>query len=455
MTAGPLRWFVAALAAVASAGCRPGDGASTTTSTTAPTSTTTTTATTSTTTTAIASGGGVDTTSGASTHYQDGASVVASGSVDGALLRKRHKDRISADASPVTLLRGKTALELGQRICEASVPKRPAETPILLKPNLCGFDSMQDAASHEGDDGVRGRTTDPEFVRGVIRCLKARGHTKITIAEGCGFPRDGFEKLVTLSGYGAMSKSEGVAMVAMDDDGTYDVVGEQPGKPLAIRGIEDTPVATLLLPKILAEHLDHGLFISLPKLKVHRFSVVSLGIKGMQGTVMLSDKSPAYQQKWRMHKELNDYLKTGKNEHPDDRAQYVDALTVFGERMAAVLEISAPDVVLVEGAPAEGGDGFQKLVPYAEQVAIGGTNPIAVDKVGSEFLGLWNNEKLGLGLRGHMSSPLIEAAAKRFGFDLDRVTVTGDGADILKSPRPVHFKALAPFGVEINPPRVH
>ena len=33
---------------------------------------------------------------------------------------------------------------------------------------------------------------------------------------------------------------------------------------------------TLLVPKILAEHLDHGLFLSLPKIKAHRYAVVSL-----------------------------------------------------------------------------------------------------------------------------------------------------------------------------------
>ena len=34
-----------------------------------------------------------------------------------------------------------------------------------------------------------------------------------------------------------------------------------------------------------------------------------MAIKGMQGTVMLSDKAPGYKQKWRMHKELSDALK--------------------------------------------------------------------------------------------------------------------------------------------------
>src|SRR4029079_17971880 len=117
-----------------------------------------------------------------------------------------------------------------------------------------------------------------------------------------------WENVARLTGYDVMARDEGVSLVAMDDDGVFDVEGDQPGKPLAVKGIGATHVPTLLLPKILAEHLDHGLFISLPKIKAHRYSVVSLAIKGGQGTVMLSDKSPAYKQKWRMHKELTKYL---------------------------------------------------------------------------------------------------------------------------------------------------
>src|SRR5262249_38734270 len=155
---------------------------------------------------------------------------------------------------------------------------------------------------------VRGRTTDPEFVRGIVQCLKARGHTKITIAEGWGATHADWTRLVRVSGYEKMAEDEGVPLVAMDDDGGFDIPGDQPGKPMRLTGMESTNVPTLLLPKILAEHLEHGMFISAPKIKAHRFGVVSLAIKGMQGTVMLSDASPAFHQKFRMHKELSPAL---------------------------------------------------------------------------------------------------------------------------------------------------
>jgi uncharacterized protein (DUF362 family) len=401
-----------------------------------------------------------DAVSQASAPYDPGPSVIASGAVDGAALRKRHVERLTSDTSPVTVLRGETALDLGKRICEAVVPKRPPETPVLLKPNLCGFDSIKDPDKHKGDDGVHGRSTDVGFTRGVVQCLKARGHKKITIAEGCGISHKHWEDVARITGYDVMAREEGVALVAMDDDGVFDVEGDQPGKPLAIKGIGNTHVPTLLLPKVLAEHLDHGLFLSLPKIKAHRFSVVSLSIKGMQGTVMLSDKSPAYKQKWRMHKELTKYLdlRKGKDEDggtvtpEENRALYVSTLKMFAERMADVLEISTPDAVLAEGAPAMAGDGFQQLRPSAENVAIGGTNPVLVDRVGSAFLGLWNHPTLARELGGHASSPLIEVAAKRYKLDLKDPAVTGDGAALLAAPRPVHFKAMAPFAIDFDPP---
>lgn len=374
--------------------------------------------------------------------------MTISDSVDGAVLRQRHIERLRRDRTPVTLLKGESALELGERICEAIVPRRPKDAPVLVKPNLCGFDSIKDPEKSHGDDGVAGRVTDPDFLRGVVRCLKKRGHTRVTLAEGCGTSHQRWVHTIEVSGYDAMAREEGVPLVAMDDDGVFDVAGGQPGKPLRITGIEHTRVPTLLMPKILAETLEHGLFISVPKLKAHRFSVVSLGIKGMQGTVMRSDASPAYNQKWRMHAELKDYLHALKSGEPEDRAAYVASLEAFAERMVDVLEISLPDVVLVDGAPSVTGDGFQKLRFLPEKIAIGGTNPVAVDRVGAEWLGLYRNVRLGEQLGGHRTSPLIEVAAKRYGIDLAGVRVVGDGVSLLSQPRPVYFSALAPFTIE-------
>src|SRR5258706_3211037 len=244
-----------------------------------------------------------------------------------------------------------------------------------------------------------------------------------------------------------MAREEKVRLVALDDDGVFDVQGDKPGKPLAIRGIEDTGVPTLLIPKILAEHLDHGLFISVPKIKAHRFGVISVGIKGMQGVVMYSDARPAFHQKWRSHRELSAALKATQQRDPDARAAYVRSLEIFAERMTDMLEIAAPDAVLGEGAPAMGGDGFSQQWPVAEHVAIGGTNPIAVDRVAAQFLGLWDSAPLAKELLGHRTSPLIESAAKRFGVNVAATTIIGDGASLLSAPRPYHLQGMGGFAL--------
>lgn len=396
------------------------------------------------------------------TPFDAGPSVMNDAArVDGDALRKRHAARLASDTSPVTVLKGQSPLALGEAICSAVVPWRPKATPILLKPNLCGFDGLRDPDKTKGDDGFVGRTTDVRFTRGVVRCLKKRGHTRITVAEGCGISHQYWKQVAERSGYERMAREEGVALVAMDDDGVYDVEGEKPGLPLRISGLGKTRVPNLLMPKVLAEHLDHGLFISLPKIKTHRFSVTSMAIKGMQGTVMLSDARPAYKQKYRMHRELGTLLKerkaarkaakeSGETLQRDpvaERRAYVATLRVFAERMMDVLELETPDVVLADGAPAMGGDGFWQLFPSSELVAIGGTNPVMVDRVGAALLGLWNHPRLASELGGHRTSPLIEAAAKRFKLDIDEPKLEGNGAALLASGRPTHFRSMDGFAI--------
>ena len=150
---------------------------------------------------------------------------------------------------------------------------------------------------------------------------------------------------------------------------------------------------------------------------------------------MLSDASPAFNQKWRMHKELGDALKLLPKDKAAGTKAYLDSLDVFAERMTDVLEVASPHVVLAEGAPGMGGDGFGKRWPSAENVAIGGTNPILVDRIGAAFLGLWDNADLARELGGHRTSPLLEVAAKRFGVDIAAPVVEGDGAALLATKR--------------------
>jgi uncharacterized protein (DUF362 family) len=384
------------------------------------------------------------------------APSIAADEVDGAALRAKHRAAIKADTSPVTILEGGTPRELGARLCEQVVPKRGPETPVLIKPNLGGFDWFKDPAKNNGDDGIRGRTTDVEFVRGIVQCLKKRGHKAITIAEGWDGSNANWIKITKVSGYDKMADEEHVKLVAMDDDGVFDKQGDRPAEPMRIAGMEKSNVPKLLMPRVLAKHLKDGLFISAPKIKAHRFGVVTMSIKGMQGTVMTSDGSPAMHQKKEMHREISSALSLLQKDREAGMKAYLASLEIFAERMTDVLEIEAPDVVLADGAPMESGDGFGKRWPSKESVAIGGTNPILVDRVGAQMLGLWDNADLAAQLGGHKTSPLIETAAKRFEVDLSEPAVNGNGAALLKTKRPVHFVSMAGWSLhsDDSPPEI-
>ncbi len=375
------------------------------------------------------------------------APVVVKGSVDGAALRKRHLARMKEDHWPVVVVQGADAYSLGKKLCQAVVPKRPADTPVLIKPNICGFHAIKKVGQPGDDDGIAGRITDPAFTRGVIHCLRERGHTAITLAEGCAVPHGSFQKVIALSGYAALAKEEKVPLVGMDDDTVFDAVGDKPGRPLRVTGMEETEVPTLLLPKVLVEHLERGLFLSLPKMKAHRYSVVSAGIKGTQGVVMRSDAFPAHMQKWRMHRELHRYLRLQKEGH-EDRDAYVEGLEKFSRRVLDVMEVAMPDAILVEGAPRMMGDGFDLLLPEENLVAVGGSHPVRVDRVVSRLLGLWEHPTLKRELGGYGGSPLIILAARRWNVGPDD-DVVGDGAALLKQPVKTRFRALAP--IEIGP----
>lgn len=355
--------------------------------------------------------------------------------VDGEALRARTRRRLEEDLSAVVGVRGGSRKELGERLCERVVPRRPEGTPILIRPNIGGFEGD---VTH-GAEALRGHITEVDFVRGVIACLKRRGHTNITVADGWHGTHREWEALIVDSGYAALAKEEGVLVVAMNDDGVFDREGSRPGLPLPISGMEATSVSTLKMPKVLADHLEGGLVIAVPKIKAHRYAVFSLALKGVQGSVLMSDKKPMYRQKWRMHRELSPIW--GK---PAPAAAFVATVETFAKRIADVFEVEAPDVVLAEGTPVSGGDGFHVVQPIADELAIGGTNPILVDRIGAEILGLWANADLARELGGHATSPLLEEAARRFHVSIEAPLVDETVEEILRTARPIHYVSVAP-----------
>jgi hypothetical protein len=163
---------------------------------------------------------------------------------------------------------------------------------------------------------------------------------------------------------------------------------------------------------------------------------------------MYSDGSPAFRQKWRNHRELGAALQAIKRGDANGRALYIKALEKFADRMVDVLELETPDAVLVEGAPAMDGDGFDRLYPRAENMGLGGTNPVLIDRVAAEYLGLWDNAALAQEI-GHLTSPLLEVAAKRYGLDIRELPkLVGEGRAIFDGHAfQPHFHGMAGFDI--------
>jgi uncharacterized protein (DUF362 family) len=366
-----------------------------------------------------------------------------------AAMVERNRARMRRDErAPVHVIRERDAIAAGRRICEAVVPARPANTPVLLKPNLSGFDSMRNGI----DNGVELRTTGIDFLRGVVRCLRARGHREITITDAWS-SADQRERWIRETGLDRLIAEENVRFVGLwedrGEDGTL-----SPMVPAPYPGARHLR-NELLVPRLLARHLQRGLYISIPRMKMHRYAVLSLSIKNTMGTVVLHGAEEPGSRSGRMHAEIGPWLTRWRNEHEDDRDGYIRSLELFAERIADVLEIELPDAVLIDGVPPVGGDGFQLTEPFDDGVAIGSVNPVLADVVAAEWLGYLDNEDLMREIR-HPTSPLIEEAARRFYGSTDvlrDIPITGD-ASFREQPHIAHYRAFPGFEIGTPPRRL-
>ena len=197
------------------------------------------------------------------------------------------------------------------------------EKPILVKPNYID-------ASHPST----GITTDSRVIEGVVKFLKNRGVKKIAIGEGSGFANtfNAFE----VAGVDEMAKKWNVELVDLNKDEFVEV---NPPRPLALKRVK------------IAKTALESTIISVPKLKPHRMTDVTLSIKNMMGVM-----AP----KGSMHRRLNKNI--------------VD--------LASVVK---PNIVVVDGIIA-GEDHETSGSPVEMNLVIAGTDPVAVDAVGAAVM---------------------------------------------------------------------
>lgn len=201
----------------------------------------------------------------------------------------------------------------------------PRDKPILVKPNYLN-------ASHPST----GITTDGRVIEGVVKYLKLHGFNSILIGEGSGFA-DTF-KAFKVAGVDAVAERWNVKLVDLNRDVFIEV---KPRNPMALKRV-----------KIAKTALESAI-ISVPKLKPHRITGVTLSIKNMMG---------AMTPKGSMHTRLS-------------------------RNIADLASIIKPSIAVIDGIIA--GEGHESSGdPVQMDLILAGTDPVAVDTVGAAVMGI-------------------------------------------------------------------
>ncbi|MEM3616584.1 MAG: DUF362 domain-containing protein [Candidatus Bathyarchaeia archaeon] len=230
-----------------------------------------------------------------------------------------------------------------------------AVKPILIKPNYI-------TAQHPST----GVTTDGRVVEGVVKFLKEHGKDNVIIGEGSGWA-DTFEAFKAAR-IEKISEKWKVKLVDLNKDVFVEVY---PPNPIALGKVK---VAKTALESVI---------ISVPKLKLHRLATVTLGIKNMMGA--LASKGSMHN--GRLHANIAD--------------------------LASLLK---PSLTVIDGIIA--GEGHETSGnPVKMDLVIAGTDPVAVDAVGTAVMGVSPTEV----------EHLVLAEKKGLGtYQLEKIEIIGE-----------------------------
>lgn len=167
----------------------------------------------------------------------------------------------TAIKSTISVKRAATAAEIAAAVADIiaryeSVLPRRRDAAIVIKPNL-----------NSNMNALTGNTTDLRVLAAVVRCLRARGFTNITIAEGTnsGFYRQGINVIGRLK-VDRLAEVLGAAWRDTNHDATV---------PVSFEGGVTAEVARTFV--------DAECFINIPKLKMHYETLMSACLKSLIG----------------------------------------------------------------------------------------------------------------------------------------------------------------------------
>jgi len=193
--------------------------------------------------------------------------------------------------------------------------------------------------------------TSPEITGAVVRYFKKQGARKIYVIENC--TQGSFTRLVfEITGMRKMCADTGAIPVYLD---------ETREMPFFLQGLNRYVRIPDFVQENLIEGKDENLYISMPKLKTHSMSTVTLGIKNQLGLVHQMSRIPDHNH--RLHQKLADIY-------------------------AGI----QPDFTLVDGTEATNfghypSQAHQDKCVVPMNLLFGGDDPMAVDVVGAELLG--------------------------------------------------------------------
>ncbi len=193
--------------------------------------------------------------------------------------------------------------------------------------------------------------TDPEVLRETIRYFQECGAQAIHVMENC--TQANFTRLVfQATGYLDICRETGAVPVFLD---------ETPAVPIFLEGIEEFIDISRFVFERLIEQREENIYLSLPKLKTHSMSQVTLSIKNQFGLV--HQKSRIADHNYRIH-----------------------------QKFADIYRVLRPDFVLIDGLIATTHGHYPTtynvdkcVVPM--NLLIGGSDPLATDVVGAALMG--------------------------------------------------------------------
>ncbi len=225
---------------------------------------------------------------------------------------------------------------------------------VLIKPNAARL-----ALPGEGV------TTHPGVVEAAIDHLNEKGAGEITIGESCIFGVD-VEQAFQATGMREVSERKGIELIDLDQVA-----------PMEINVPGGKTLKRIRVPSILKK-IDY--IISIPVMKTHMHTRVTLSIKNMKGLL------------WRREKARLHQLRCERKVAQGDKA-----LDLAISDMASVL---FPDLAIIDGTTGLEGMGPAYGMKKEAGLIVLGNNPVSADAVAARLMGFYPEEIPHLRLLG-------------------------------------------------------